>query len=185
MRRKFIQRNIVTLILMITVGVIPTTFIYAANPISSASKCTVRADLDAADVNTLIGSKFQDPVSTNQALLPADTVLPAESTDAINSQLDNNDLLTPKTSRGLVMSGFGVLCTFSLIRQIFNILFLIIGTLSVVIILYAAFLFLTAGQQPNNITRAKNLLLYAVFGIVLAVVARLLPSLIIGFLGTK
>ncbi|MBI2462725.1 MAG: hypothetical protein HYV65_00565 [Candidatus Spechtbacteria bacterium] len=162
--QKIIKKSLVYIASLFIVLTFLAPLAYAANPIVQANECVVRSEISAVDVNTLVGG--------GGALIAPGTVLPS-------------GIAAGNVVNDAIRSGFGVLCTFALVQQIFNILFLVVGTLSVVIILYAAFLFLTAGQTPTNLVTAKNLLLYAVVGIILAVVARLLPSLIIGFLGTK
>lgn len=49
---------------------------------------------------------------------------------------------------------------------------------SVIAVLYSAFLFLTSGSDPNQVTTARQALLYAVIGVAVAVVAFVIPGLI-------
>ena len=57
-------------------------------------------------------------------------------------------------------------------------LFTILFALAVVMIVYAAFLYLTAAGSPDRLTSAKKTLIYAIVAIVVALVAGGIPLLI-------
>ena len=61
-------------------------------------------------------------------------------------------------------------------------LFAILMSLAVVMIIYAAYLYLTAAGNPERITSAKKTLIYAIVAIVVALVAGGIPKLIEGIL---
>ena len=61
-------------------------------------------------------------------------------------------------------------------------LFTILFALAVVMIIYAAFLYLTAAGSPDRINSAKSILIYAIVAIVIALVAGGIPTLIEGIL---
>ncbi len=61
---------------------------------------------------------------------------------------------------------------FNLICTATNLLFTIIMILSVIILLYAAFLFLTGGGAEDKLSQARQYLTYAVIGIVVALLAK-------------
>src|SRR3989344_6665565 len=54
----------------------------------------------------------------------------------------------------------------------------IVMGISVVMIMYAAFLFLTAGGVPDNLTKARNTLIFALVGVAVALLAFVLPNVI-------
>jgi len=62
-------------------------------------------------------------------------------------------------------------------------LFTILMALAVVMVVYAAFLYLTAAGNPERITSAKKTLIYAIVAIVVALVAGGIPVLILNLLG--
>ncbi len=64
-----------------------------------------------------------------------------------------------------------------LFNKIVNILLFLIGAISVVMIVFAGFQYATSGGDAGKVTTAKNTILYAVIGIVVA----LLAYAIIGF----
>lgn len=127
----------------------------AYGAVTAADQCTLRADLDANEV-TILAPK--DP--TYGGAISAGTVLtPAQ---------------TPN---------WGILCTYGVVKQISNILFLVVGILAVAAMAFAAFLFVTAAQNPEKHKEARNALLFAVVGIVVAVLAKIIPGIALGFLG--
>lgn len=66
----------------------------------------------------------------------------------------------------------------SIVDRIAEIAGLIIMAISVLMILWSAFLFLTAGQNPDNVTKARNTLIFALVGIAVALLAFALPVMI-------
>ena len=55
--------------------------------------------------------------------------------------------------------------------------------LSVLFVIYAAFIYLTAGGDPKNVENAKNIIIYAVVAIVIALMANVVKSIAIGLVG--
>jgi len=68
------------------------------------------------------------------------------------------------------------------IVRITNWSFGLLIVLAAAFIFYAAFLYLTAGQSPDNQAKAKNYILYAVVAIIVGFVARGLVSIVINLL---
>ncbi len=61
---------------------------------------------------------------------------------------------------------------FNLVCDAANLLFTVIMILAIIILLYAAFLFLTGGGDSAKLDQARQLLTYAVVGIVVALLAK-------------
>ncbi len=127
-------------------------------PVEPAMTCTLRSEVDAIELESLTSV-------TGLTKLDAGDELPD------SALYDSN-----------INANFGIICAYSLIEWITNIAFLIIAALSVLMIIFAAFLYITAGANPEGTKKAKNFLLYAVIGIVVAILARLIPNIIINFL---
>ena len=72
----------------------------------------------------------------------------------------------------------GLSDTNALFAKIANTAGMIVMGISVVMIMYAAFLFLTAGGVPDNLTKARNTLIFALVGVAVALLAFVLPTLI-------
>lgn len=118
--------------------------------------CNTRSDISAAEVDALTGGKR-------------------------TTQIDAGTHLELNTAQG---GDNSLLCTFSLIKFLANILFFVVGAVAVLLLFYAAFLYVTAGANTANTTRAKQVLMYAIIGLLLAAVARIIPTMAQGlFLG--
>ena len=64
-------------------------------------------------------------------------------------------------------------------------LFYFLITISVLVLIWAAFTYLTAGGEDDKISKAKSMILYAVIALVIAFLARGIPTLIGTFLGAQ
>ncbi len=64
------------------------------------------------------------------------------------------------------------------IKEIARVFGFFIVAASVIAILYSAFLFLTAGGEPDKVTTARQALLYAAIGVAVAVLSFAIPGLI-------
>lgn len=56
----------------------------------------------------------------------------------------------------------------TLVKDIINILLFIVGALSVIMIIVAGILYVTSAGDSGGVTRAKNTLLYAIVGLIVA-----------------
>jgi|SRR3989344_8552038 len=77
----------------------------------------------------------------------------------------------------------GLICTYGLIKFATNLLLAVVLVVATLLIAYAAFLFVTAGQSPEKRTKARDFLLFAIVGLVVAAVASLIPTIVRGLLG--
>ena len=136
----------------------PMVALAADDPvITPTGSCTTRSVVSGTELTKLTGETITAPI-------PAGTPLPG-------------------TYTGGIKASFGIICAYSLIEWATNIAFLVIAALSVLVIVAAAFMYLTAAGNPEGTKKAKNFLLYAVIGIVIAILARIIPNIIIQFLG--
>jgi len=77
---------------------------------------------------------------------------------------------------------WGLCCTLNAVAKVTNYIFYFFMLLAVAFGIYAAFLFLTAGGEEEKIKKARATLLYIVIAIVVAVLARFLPTFVSGIL---
>ena len=61
--------------------------------------------------------------------------------------------------------------------------FQIISAIATLAILYSVFLFITAGGEPQTVTKAKQVLIWGLIGIAVSVLANSVPALVRSFLG--
>jgi hypothetical protein len=59
----------------------------------------------------------------------------------------------------------------------------LIGVASIVMIIYSGFLYATSSGDANNVTKAKNTLMYAIIGLVVASLAAAIINFALGGLG--
>jgi len=72
----------------------------------------------------------------------------------------------------------GMCCTIGSIYFFTNLIFVGVVALAVFFILIAAYNFLSASGDPAKVTIARQMLMYAAIGIIIAFVAKWLPSLV-------
>ncbi len=97
-------------------------------------------------------------------------------------------LLSPLAAFAQVTSPPGAVVTsigdvMRIVETAVNWAFSLILILAVLFIFYSAWLYMTAGGDPETVTKAKKNLLYAVIGIVIALLARSIIALVRNFLG--
>jgi heme/copper-type cytochrome/quinol oxidase subunit 2 len=92
--------------------------------------------------------------------------VPAPPVSAPNSGINSSGAIT------------STLCT------VINWLFYLLIVLAVIMVLVAAFKYLTAAGDPEKVKSASHTLLYAAVAIVVAIIAKAFPSLIGSFIGS-
>lgn len=70
--------------------------------------------------------------------------------------------------------------TATLVATILNIFFVIIGSISVLMVTIAGFKFITSSGKPEEVAKAKDTILYAGIGIIVCVFAVTIVSFIAG-----
>lgn len=76
-----------------------------------------------------------------------------------------------------------LLCSYGLVKWASNILFVILFTVAILFLAWAAFLFITAGQNPDRAKQARQYIIYAVVGLIIAALARVIPIIARGLIG--
>ena len=71
----------------------------------------------------------------------------------------------------------------SLVKTIVNILSLIVGIASVIMIIIGGLKYVTSNGDSNSISSAKNTVLYALIGLFVAAIAQLLVHFVLGAVG--
>ena len=66
------------------------------------------------------------------------------------------------------------------VKNIISILFWIIGTLAVIVIIYAGIIFITAAGNPGKVAQAKTMIIYAVIGLAVAILAYTIVNFVVG-----
>ena len=71
------------------------------------------------------------------------------------------------------------------IRQVVNILIFIVGAVSIIMVVVGGLRYVLSGGDQNSISSAKNTILYAIIGIVVAVAAYAIVNFVLQNLGVK
>ncbi len=72
----------------------------------------------------------------------------------------------------------GQCCTLNTIYVITDWIFFILLIVAGIMILIAAFIFVTSSGSPDRATAARNMILYAVIGIIVALLAKAVPAFV-------
>lgn len=67
----------------------------------------------------------------------------------------------------------------TIVRNVINIFSVIIGVVAVIMIMVAGFKYITANGDSGNITSAKNTLIYAIVGLILAGLAQVIVQFVL------
>lgn len=70
--------------------------------------------------------------------------------------------------------------TNGIFKTVVNVLLFIIGAVSVVMLIYGGIRYTTSGGNANSVTAAKNTIMYAIIGLVIAIFAYALVNWIVG-----
>ncbi len=62
----------------------------------------------------------------------------------------------------------------SIAKTVVNLFSVVVGVISVIMIIYAGFRYVTSGGDSNNVSGAKNTLIYAVVGLVIVAISQLI-----------
>ncbi len=66
-----------------------------------------------------------------------------------------------------------------LANQVVNIFSLVVGIISVIMIIIAGLRYITSGGEAQNVTNAKNTILYAIVGLVVVIFAQTIVRFVI------
>lgn len=72
-----------------------------------------------------------------------------------------------------------------LIRQIVNILSVIVGLAAVIMIIVGGFRYITSGGNDASVTSAKNTILYAIIGLIVVALSQLIVRFVLNKLTTQ
>ena len=66
-------------------------------------------------------------------------------------------------------------------RTVANVLLFIIGGVSVIMLIYGGIRYTTSGGNANSVTTAKNTIMYAVIGLIIAILAYAIVNFVMGW----
>jgi len=80
-------------------------------------------------------------------------------------------------------SSEAICCMLNTIYTVTNWIFYILTLVAVLMIIYGGFVYITAAGDPAKATSAKGILTFAIIGLAIALLAKLIPSLVKFILG--
>jgi hypothetical protein len=67
----------------------------------------------------------------------------------------------------------------NIIKTVINIFSLIVGVVSVIMIIFGGLRYITSGGDSNNVTSAKNTIIYAIIGLVVVALAQFIVQFVL------
>jgi len=83
----------------------------------------------------------------------------------------------------VVTKDWGMVCMLNTIYTVTNWIFYIMTLVAVLMIVFGGFTYITAAGDPAKAGKGKSILTYAIIGLAIALVAKLIPSLVRFILG--
>ena len=164
------MKKIFSFVLLLVLGVsLIMPVLVSADLASSGPKdcCTIRQNM-AWKKGTVTGAV--NPTCTDAA----PCILEAGETIG-----GDKDVVCLGTAKVTYNTGqWGMICLVNTITYITNWIFYLLMIAVVLMFIIAGVMYLTAGAKPDNAKKAKSMMLYAILGLVVALVAKLIPSVV-------
>ena len=74
---------------------------------------------------------------------------------------------------------FGMCCFVQTIHKITNWIFYIMTVIAILLFVYGGITFMTSMGNPDGATKGKNILIYAIIGLIVALLAKIVPSIVV------
>ena len=106
--------------------------------------------------------------------MPVFIPLPASACNSIGSSIGSG-ISAATGSNASCGTGSGITHGIgSIAKTVVNIFSLVVGVISVIMIIYAGFRYVTSGGDSNSVGSAKNTLIYALVGLFIVAIAQLI-----------
>ena len=138
--------------------------------------CSLSTSLSQSEVNSVLGITGETIVPNNKSI-KSGSKLTNTFTEATES--GGSDKLSKKISS----AEWSGLCGYSLAKVIINWISIIVGVVALLFILFAAFLYIQGRDSGATNTKARNTLIAAIVGSVVAILAQVILRVIRGFFG--
>jgi len=124
-------------------------------------------------------------------ILIASLVLPVVTLAAVTAPVNSCKLAESITYNGQTYSGtvsdstsaWGVICFLNMMNIVINIIFIGLMILVIIMVLMGAFKLMTAAGDTAKVTAGRNQILYAAIGLIVALVAKAVPSIVSALFG--
>ncbi|MDD5738905.1 MAG: pilin [Candidatus Pacebacteria bacterium] len=96
---------------------------------------------------------------------------------------DTDNAGTPASGCGDQLNMMGICCMLNTIYTVTNWVFYIMTLVAVLMIVFGGFTYITAAGDPAKAGKGKSILTFAIIGLAIALIAKLIPSLVRFILG--
>lgn len=122
-------------------------------------------------MKSIIKKSLQSLLLVPALALAASAVMPVMQPAAVYAQAPEGGVRGGVNAAGADENATGIFDEGGIFRTIVNTLLFIIGAIAVIMIIFGGFKYVTSGGDSNGVTSAKNTILYAVIGLIVAVLA--------------
>ena len=113
-------------------------------------------------------------------VVPMLVVAPASAQNEIQNGLCNGIELQTTGSGGCGNTATAGSKVNQIIKLIINIFSIVVGVVAVIMIVVGGLKYITSGGDSNNVTSAKNTILYAIIGLVVVALAQIIVRFVLG-----
>jgi hypothetical protein len=122
----------------------------------------------------IISTSVASAAPTSRSLIVKNNLFATNATTDACAALNSLDASNNCSAKG------GNTTVNNLVSNVVKIIGILIGVVSVIMIMFSGFKFITANGDPQAVSNARNTLIYAIIGIVVAVLAEFLVSRVLG-----
>lgn len=119
---------------------------------------------------TMVSALATEPV-TSCMIQVRDVRLSATEVYAVGIKVDDTN------------NKWGLICALNSVNIITNWIFIGLMTIAIFLVLIGAFYLMTAAGNATNVTKGRNFIMYAAIGLLVALLARVIPSIVTALLG--
>lgn len=119
----------------------------------------------------IFGSSFMLFFSFAPTVVLADCTNPTSTQEAIKCGADNAAGIDPNADAGKRIN--------TTVNKVIDLLSVIVGIVAAIMIIWGGFKYITSAGNQENIKAAKNILLYAVIGLVVVALAQIIVTFVL------
>ena len=125
----------------------------------------------------------------SKTILGNNTVISAIESDITGEVTTRSTVVTLKDvpitaiHQAVIVDKWGSICLINAVNNVVDWIFLFLLVISVAMIAIAGFLWMTSGSDTKRVELAKNMIIAALVGLVIAILARILPAVVLSVLG--
>jgi len=147
----------------LTLFLVVPLFIFA-QPVSGPKECcTLRTKVNLGSDGVC------DPSQNNQKVAAVTTT---------NAVLQQCNATVDQVCSAATGSAWAMFCLMDTVQYVTNWIFYILTVIVVIMVIYGGFVIVTGAGNPDKLTSGRQILTFALIGLALALVAKLLPSIV-------